>query len=65
MLQLEKPVVKKCYYIVHNWTMLVLDLMHIDEGNIGEKITYRANRNLRSMNKLENTLVLPYNEWSH
>jgi hypothetical protein len=65
MLYLEKPITKWCYHIVHNWIVLVLGLMRIDEGNAREKITQWGVRNLCNINELEDTLVFPYNEWSH
>ncbi len=55
----------KHYYIVHSQTMLVLDLMHINEGNARVKISQWGVRNLHSMNELEYTLMFPYNERSH
>jgi hypothetical protein len=45
--------------------MLVLELMCIDEGNIGEKIAQWGVKNMHSTNRLENTLVFPYNECNH
>jgi hypothetical protein len=65
MLQLEKLVIRKRYYIVHNWTMSVLELMCIDKSNIGEIFSQWGVKNLHSTNGLENTLVFPYNECSH
>jgi hypothetical protein len=53
ILQLEKPSTQKCYYIVHNWTMLVLKLMHLEEGNAREKIAQCGTKNLHNMNGLE------------
>ncbi len=65
MLQLENLLFNNVPYIVHNQTTLVLDLMHIDKGIVGEKIAQWGVRNLHSMNGLENALVLPYNRHSH
>jgi hypothetical protein len=65
MLQLKKHVVRKCYYIVHNWIVPILDLTHINEGNTWKKVAQRGVRNLRSTNELEDILVFPYNEKSH
>jgi len=33
-----KLIISKHYYIIHNWIAPILDLMHIDKGNRGEKI---------------------------
>jgi hypothetical protein len=63
--QLEKLDFRKCYYIVHNWIVPVLDHMCIDEGNIRKKITQWSVKNFHNTNELEDTLVLPYNEWNH
>ncbi len=65
MLQLEKPTTRKHYYIIHNWTTLVLDFMHINEGNVGENIAQWGVKNLCNTNGLENILMLMYNEQSH
>jgi hypothetical protein len=42
IVQLEKPATQKCHYIVHNWTTPILELMHLEEGNVGKKIASKV-----------------------